>query len=240
MWNRKLSKYLLLVSICLIMVLMLVSVVSGRPFRPPKLPDHGKNFGCGTCHINPQGGGPRNPFGQDWEKIAIPAGDKYTPELGKIDSDNDGFTNDQEFAAGTNPGDPNSKPSKQADPNNQKSSTPDPKAEIAKVIERGKAIFNNPKLGKSGMNCNSCHLNGGTTGAQAMGMTIPTLKGAAATFPKYKVSAKAVISLQQMDNLCIQMMVKGNPQKLDSNNSIALAAYVTSLSNGVPIQVGGK
>jgi len=33
MWNRKPSKYLLLVLICLIMVLMLVSVVYGRPFR---------------------------------------------------------------------------------------------------------------------------------------------------------------------------------------------------------------
>jgi len=234
MRNRKSSKYLLLVSICLIMVLMLVSVVYSRPSRLPKLPDLGKNFGCGTCHVDPQGGGPRNPFGQDWEKIALNAGDQYTPELGKLDSDGDKFTNDQEFSANTNPGDPNSIPSKQAN------SAPDPKAELTKVLNRGKAIFNDPKLGKSGMSCNSCHPNGGTTGGQMMGMAIPTLKGVAATFPKYKVQAKSVITLQQANNTYIQMIMKGNPQKLDSSDSIALAVYVTSLSNGVPIQVGGK
>ena len=216
------------------MVLMLVSAVSGKPFRLMKLPDQGKNFRCGTCHINPQGGGPRNPFGQDWETIAMKAGDQYTPELGKLDSDGDTFTNDEEFAANTNPGDPNSKPSKQAN------SAPDPKAELTKVLNRGKAIFNDPKLGKSGMSCNSCHPNGGTTGGQMMGMAIPTLKGVAATFPKYKVQAKSVITLQQANNTYIQMIMKGNPQKLDSSDSIALAVYVTSLSNGVPIQVGGK
>jgi len=234
MWGRKSSKYLLLVSICLIMVLMLVSVVYGRPFRLPKLPDQGKNFGCGTCHIELQSGGTRNPFGQDWEKIALNAGDQYTPELGKLDSDNDKFTNDQEFTANTNPGDPNSKPS------NQANSTPDPKVEFTKVLNRGKAVFNDPKLGKSGMSCNSCHPNGGTTGGQMMGMSIPTLKGVAATFPKYKVQAKNVITLQQANNTYIQMIMKGNPHKLDSSDSVALAVYITSFSNGVPVQVGGK
>jgi hypothetical protein len=122
MWIKK-GKYLLLVSICLIMVLMLVSAVSGKPFRLMKLPDQGKNFRCGTCHINPQGGGPRNPFGQDWETIAMKAGDQYTPELGKLDSDGDTFTNDEEFAANTNPGDPNSKPEKPVTSTDQKTTS---------------------------------------------------------------------------------------------------------------------
>jgi hypothetical protein len=89
-----------------------VQFADGRPARISKTPDKGKSFGCATCHTSRMGGGRRNPFGKDYQKIALKAGDKYTVELGAIDSDGDGFTNDQEFAAGTHPGDPDSKPGK--------------------------------------------------------------------------------------------------------------------------------
>ena len=87
-----------------------ISSASGRPFRLGKIPDQGKNFNCQTCHDNPRGGRDLSPFGTDYKKIGLKAGDKYTEELGKLDSDGDGFTNDAEFAAKTNPGDSNSKP----------------------------------------------------------------------------------------------------------------------------------
>lgn len=87
--------------------LLAASGVSGRPFRTGNIP---KNLGCGTCHLAPRGGGERNAFGRDYAKLAIPAGDTYTEELGALDSDGDGFTNDQEFAAGTHPGYADSKP----------------------------------------------------------------------------------------------------------------------------------
>ena len=83
-----------------------------KPFRNGLLPDKGAKFGCGTCHVNPAGGGPRNPFGQDYEKVGLKAGDRYTQDLGVLDSDKDGATNDQEFSAGTHPGDPASKPAR--------------------------------------------------------------------------------------------------------------------------------
>jgi thiosulfate dehydrogenase len=236
--NRITNKSLLFIFVCLAMALMITSFVSGRPFRLKKLPDEGSNFGCLTCHKDPQNYKIRNPFGQDWEKIALKSDDKYTEELGKLDSDGDGFTNAEEFASKTNPGDPVSKPDKKAD-SNVMSVNVDPNEELAKVIAKGKELFNDPKLGKSEMSCNSCHPAGGTTGGQMMGMAIPKVKGAAATFPKYKPMAKGVITLQQMNNMCIQMM-KGQPLELDSPESIALATYVTSLSNGTPINVGNK
>ena len=91
-------------------ILISPQFVSGRPFRLAKIPDKGVNFRCGTCHINPGGGGQRNNFGNDYKMIAIPALDNYTDELGKLDSDGDGYSNDKEFAAGTHPGDAESKP----------------------------------------------------------------------------------------------------------------------------------
>ncbi len=105
---KKCMGYLPFLLLILFLLPPLLSV--GRPFRPARLPDEGKNFGCSTCHFNPAGGGPRNPFGQDWEAIAIPLGDKYGPEIANRDSDGDGFTNDEEFNTGTRPGDPESHP----------------------------------------------------------------------------------------------------------------------------------
>ena len=89
--------------------LVITSGVSARPFRLGKLPDKGDNFSCGTCHLNPNGGGARNAFGKDYAKVGMKAGDKYTKDLGEMDSDRDGISNDQEFEAGTNPGDGGSK-----------------------------------------------------------------------------------------------------------------------------------
>ncbi len=103
----------LAILVCAMLSLTVISDVSGKPFRLGKLPDEGGNFGCATCHVTP--GGPRNTFGQDYQEVAMKAGDTYTEELGKMDSDGDGFTNDEEFAANTNPGKAESKPEAKPD-----------------------------------------------------------------------------------------------------------------------------
>ena len=111
-FKRRLMACLIAGSLVAVVTLMCQTPAQAKPFRLGVLPDKGAKFGCGTCHANPAGGGPRNPFGQDYEKVGIKAGDKYTQELGAMDSDKDGATNDQEFKASTNPGDPASKPAR--------------------------------------------------------------------------------------------------------------------------------
>jgi len=71
-------------------------------------------------------------------------------------------------------------------------------------------------------------------------LPIPSLVGAASTFPKYKIPNDAVITLQQMHNNCIRMSMGGKRLPLNSPESFYLAAYVASLSNGEEVQVGGS
>lgn len=101
---------------------------SARSFRPGMLP-HGSVFNCATCHISPNGGGPRNPFGLAVNARVNPgaATQFWSPELAALDSDGDGFTNGEELqdpngswrqgqaqpgdrSLVTHPGDRNSKP----------------------------------------------------------------------------------------------------------------------------------
>lgn len=100
--------YTLLVVFGVIVTLPILS--SGYSSLLTSLPDKGERFGCATCHLSSMGGGELNPFGKDWADIAKPKGDRYVSEIAARDSDGDGFTNDEEFGAGTNPGDPTSHP----------------------------------------------------------------------------------------------------------------------------------
>ena len=113
-------------------------------------------------------------------------------------------------------------------------------------ITLGEKLFSDAKLGggKKGQSCSSCHPSGGTTGGtvkvpmRSYQLPVPSLIGAAAHFPKYKIPNNSVITLEQMDNNCIRMFMGGKRLELNSPESLALAAYVSSLSNGVAVDVG--
>lgn len=117
------------------------------------------------------------------------------------------------------------------------------------ALVRGKALYNDAKVGRNGQTCNSCHPGGGTTGGEAeIGMKgrfpmnpklpIPTLVGAAASFPKYKVPNDAVVTLETMNNNCIKMFLMGDGLDLNTQQARDLATYVSSLSNGEEVAVG--
>jgi hypothetical protein len=70
-----------------------------------KYPGAGALSACKLCHINPGGGGPRNPYGIDWVSHARDFG-----AIEQLDSDGDTYKNIDEINAGTWPGDSTSHP----------------------------------------------------------------------------------------------------------------------------------
>jgi hypothetical protein len=74
------------------LAMALSPALSARPPYVNLLPN-GRVNACANCHVNPLGGGPRNPFGQAFGNQG-----RTTPaQLAAIDSDGDGFTNGQEL-----------------------------------------------------------------------------------------------------------------------------------------------
>ena len=119
------------------------------------------------------------------------------------------------------------------------------------AIQFGQDLFNSTRaLSANNQACASCHPGGGTTGGEAetpmaseatghpYKLPIPSLIGAAATFPKYKVPNDAVITLGDMSNNCIMMFMGAQPLAASSREYKALNAYVSSLSNDEKVSVG--
>ena len=93
-------------------ILALSFTASGFPGFKSQLPDSGRTFDCRTCHTGT--GGSLNPFGTDFKEN----GETYSSALAAMDSDGDGYTNDEEFRADpvTNPGDATSHPGGEVPP----------------------------------------------------------------------------------------------------------------------------
>lgn len=81
-----------------------------RPQYAEQLPRNYRE-NCGTCHLNPQGGGELNTFGQSFMAAGL-----SVAAIAAEDSDGDGASNDEELRAGSLPGDPSSVPRKAGTP----------------------------------------------------------------------------------------------------------------------------
>lgn len=64
---------------------------------------------CGACHVRAGGGGARNAYGKDFERITLGEGEGF-PGIEFLDSDKDGFLNLEEIFALTAPGKADAKP----------------------------------------------------------------------------------------------------------------------------------
>lgn len=95
--------------------------------------------------------------------------------------------------------------------------------------ERGKALFNDPKLGggTTGKSCNSCHPDG---------------KGLEASADKkeFKIMGKTQKSLEEAVNVCIEMAMKGKAIDPKSEQMKDIVAYIKSLKAKVPAEAPKK
>lgn len=116
-----------------------------------------------------------------------------------------------------------------------------PKGELGEMVKLGEAIIMNTdthELTKefvgNKLKCTSCHFDAGKT--QALG----TFIGTAAAFPAYSKREKSVQTLQNRINNCFMRSMNGIRPIIDSKASIAMATYITWLSEGIPMKMNAK
>jgi len=89
------------------------------------------------------------------------------------------------------------------------------------------------------LNCASCHLKG-ADGKPGTADGIGTFIGTATAFPAFSKREKTVQTLQDRINNCFMRSMNGKRPIIDSPASVAMATYVTWLSEGMPMKMDTK
>ncbi len=116
-----------------------------------------------------------------------------------------------------------------------------PPGELGRIVKLGEDIINNTNTNpltkefvSNDLQCKSCHLQGGKT------KTLGTFIGTAPSFPAYSTREKTVQTLQDRINNCYMRSMNGKRPIIDTEASIAMATYITWLSEGLPIKMNPK
>jgi len=121
-----------------------------------------------------------------------------------------------------------------------------PEGELGRMVKLGEEIINHTnthpltrEMVGNKLTCRSCHLMGpdghpGTTRA------IGTFVGTATSFPAYSKRERTIQTLQDRINNCFMRSMNGKRPVIDTEASLAMAAYVTWLSQGLPMQMNSK
>ncbi len=112
-----------------------------------------------------------------------------------------------------------------------------PPGELGKMVKLGEDIIMNTNthpltkdyVGDS-LQCKSCHLQGGKGKSR-----YATFIGVATSYPAYSPREKAVVSLEDRILNCFMRSMNGTRPPVASKASIAMAAYITWLSSGLPV-----
>jgi sulfur-oxidizing protein SoxA len=90
-------------------------------------------------------------------------------------------------------------------------------------VERGEALWNDARTGKS---CASCH-----------GDAAASMRGAATRYPAFDPATAAVLDLEARINACRVRHQQTKPFERESEDLLALTAYVAYQSRGMPLAV---
>lgn len=113
--------------------------------------------------------------------------------------------------------------------------------DLLKVIAHGKDLFQHNTFQGNGRVCETCHVNGGeSAGHLPNGKPIPSLANAAAVFPRFNKRHGKVVTLSDQVQNCIGGALEGQAPDQGSDDLTALVTYVTSLSQGKTIDMGGS
>ncbi len=121
-----------------------------------------------------------------------------------------------------------------------------PGGELGRMVKLGEDILANTDthpltkdfVGNK-LQCTSCHLKG-EDGKAGTSTGMSTFIGTATVFPAYSKREQTVQTLQDRANNCFMRSMDGKRLVVDSEASVAIAAYITWLSTGMPIQMNEK
>jgi thiosulfate dehydrogenase len=97
-------------------------------------------------------------------------------------------------------------------------------AQFQSVVETGRALWSDAKLGANGVTCARCHPNAANTHPE--------------TYPKFQKQLGRVGPLWEMINWCLRNPLEGKALSADDPKMIALQAYVTYERRGVALDPG--
>jgi thiosulfate dehydrogenase len=113
--------------------------------------------------------------------------------------------------------------------------------QLQQAIARGSELFQHNTFSGRGRVCETCHLGGGAReGRRPDGVPIPSLSNAATIFPRISQDDNRLITLADQVRICIGGALNGKAPDYGSDELNALVAYVTSLAQGKPIDMGGE
>ena len=95
---------------------------------------------------------------------------------------------------------------------------------LLEAVAKGDALWHSGKLGTNGLACANCHPDASAANPE--------------TWPKYQTNLGKVATLRDMINWCIRVPLDGKALDPDSDDMIAMEAYATYMSRGIPLSPG--